>query len=436
MTAYAPAGRDIESLAVALEAAEARYCREHPQSQRYHATARQHLPGGSTRSAIAFSPFPLTFREGHEQWLIDVDGIRYLDLLGEYSAGLYGHSQADIQAAIGRAVQDGLVLGGPNRYEAPLAKALCARFPSLELVRFTNSGTEANLMALALARPAGPPPRRFLVFEGGYHGGVFNFRRGHAALNLELDWCLAPYNGLERTRELLHRHAPALAAVLVEPMLGGGCIPGHVEFLHMLREECSALGVLLIFDEVMTSRLSMGGLQERLGIRPDLTTLGKYLGGGASFGAFGGRRELMERFDAARTDAFEHAGTFNNNVISMAAGLAGLTEVYTQEAVTRLNGLGDALRERLSGLARAREAALEVSGIGSLIGLNWGGDALQRSRIESLFHLEMIARGFYLGRRGYIALSLPVTPADVEAFAGAVGEFLTDYAPWVTQRVA
>ncbi|HLW24541.1 MAG TPA: aminotransferase class III-fold pyridoxal phosphate-dependent enzyme [Steroidobacteraceae bacterium] len=419
-----------DPLAVALEAAQTRHRVRHPQSARCHELARRHLPGGSTRSAIDFPPFPLTFREGRDQWLTDVDGIEYLDLLGEYSAGLYGHSEPRIRDAIARAVADGLVLGGRNCYEGLLAAALCERFPSLELVRFTNSGTEANLMALATVRArAGVVRRGVLVFEGGYHGGVFNFRRQHGALNIDFDWCLGHYNEIERTRELLRARGDELAVVLIEPMQGGGCIPARPQFLEMLRAECSALGVVLIFDEVMTSRLSRGGLQERLRIRPDLTTFGKYLGGGASFGAFGGRRDLMERFDASRPDALEHAGTFNNNVISMAAGLAGLTEVYTESALERLNALGDTLRERLNAVALERAAPLEATGIGSLIGLHWrvaAGDA--RTRIEALFHLDMIERGFYLGRRGYIALSLPTTAADLERFVGAVDDFLKQHA--------
>jgi glutamate-1-semialdehyde 2,1-aminomutase len=430
-----------ESLEVALSVAEARHRARHPQSAHCHEIARQHMPGGSTRSAIDFTPFPLTFRQGRDQWLVDVDGIQYLDLLGEYSAGLYGHSEPRIQAAISRAVADGLVLGGPNRYEARLAAALRERFPSLELVRFTNSGTEANLMALAAVRAGAGSRRGVLVFEGGYHGGVFNFRRGHGALNIDFDWCLGVYNEVGGTRQLLRQRAASLAAVLVEPMQGGGCIPARAEFLHMLREECSSLGLVLIFDEVMTSRLSTGGLQERFGIRPDLTTLGKYLGGGASFGAFGGRRDLMEHFDTARPHALEHAGTFNNNVISMAAGLAGLTEVYTSAAIVRLNALGDSLRERLNALALEREAVLEASGVGSFIGLHWmrlGAEdppvAAQpaRNRLETLFHLDMIERGFYLGRRGYIALSLPTTADDLERFIAAVEGFLEEHASIVS----
>jgi glutamate-1-semialdehyde 2,1-aminomutase len=196
----------------------------------------------------------------------------------------------------------------------------------------------------------------------------------------------------------------------------------------MLREECTAQGSILIFDEVMTSRLSPSGLQGLLGIRPDMTTLGKYLGGGASFGAFGGRRDLMERFDPDAPDAFEHAGTFNNNVLSMAAGFAGLSEVFTPPEARRINALGDRLRERLNGVAGAHGMPLQATGLGSLIGLHFNPDAAHgdeervKSAIERLFHLEMLERGYYFGRRGYIALSLPTTEADCNGLIQAVDD--------------
>ncbi len=397
------------------------------------------MPGGNTRTVLHYSPFPLTFASGSGNRLTDIDGFEYLDLLGEYSAGLYGHTHPIIQAAMKRAIEDGLTLGGPNLYEARLADAIRARFASIELIRFTNSGTEANLMALSAARALRPARPRVLVFNGGYHGGVFYFRHGGSRLNVPFDWLIGDYNDIEGARALLRSHADEVAAVMVEPMLGGGCIPGTREFLGMLREECTAHGSILIFDEVMTSRLSPSGLQGRLDIKPDMTTLGKYLGGGASFGAFGGRRDLMERFDPDAADAFEHAGTFNNNVLSMAGGLAGLTEVFTAPEVQRINALGDRLRERLNGVAGARRAPLQATGLGSLIGLHFGsatprrqaypgaaqGDAERaKTAVETLFHLEMLERGFFLGRRGYIALSLPTTESDGDGVVEAVDDFL------------
>jgi len=257
---------------------------------------------------------------------------------------------------------------------------------------------------------------------------------------------VASYNDLESVRTALRTHGAAIAAVLVEPMLGGGCIPGNAAFLTMLREECTASDIVLIFDEVMTSRLSPSGLQGLLGIQPDMTTFGKYLGAGSSFGAFGGRRELMERFDPTWSNALVHAGTFNNNVLSMAGGLAGLAQVFTPSEAVRVNALGDRLRERLNTTARARSARFQATGVGSLIGLHFNANPILRPedadyadraaqtakvQLEAMFHLEMINRGFYFGRRGYISLSLPTTAADCDKFAAAVDDFLATHGPLI-----
>lgn len=433
-------------LAGALAAAESRYRIRRPISAQCQRASAEHMPGGNTRTVLHFSPFPLVFASGRGNRLTDVDGLEYLDLLGEYSAGLYGHSDPVVQEAIQLALNDGTVLGGPSPYETGLAQAIRARFPSIDLLRFTNSGTEANLMALSTVRALRPHRPRIVVFDGAYHGSVFNFRGLGASLIAPFDWLMASYNDLEGVRTTLRAHGSAIAAVLVEPMLGGGCIPGNAAFLAMLREECTARDIVLIFDEVMTSRLSPSGLQGLLGIRPDMTTFGKYLGAGSSFGAFGGRRDLMDRFDPSRSNALVHAGTFNNNVLSMAGGLAGLTRVFTPLEAVRINALGDRLRERLNAIARAHSAPFQATGIGSLIGLHFNTNpilkpddadyadkAVQSAKIqlETMFHLEMIDRGYYFGRRGYISLSLPTTAADCENFAAAVDDFLAVHGPLI-----
>lgn len=433
-------------LADALAQAERQYCARHPNSAKRHIAAAAHLPGGNTRTVLHYSPFPLTWASGQGNRLTDVDGRDYLDLMGEYSAGLYGHSNPLIQSALKRAIDEGLVLGGPNRYESALAEAIRARFSSIDLIRFTNSGTEANLMALSAARALKSDRSELMAFDGAYHGGVFYFRHGGSRLNVPFPWIMAGYNDVEGAHALIRAHADRLAAVIVEPMLGGGCIPGSREFLAVLRQECAAHDVILIFDEVMTSRLSPAGLQGLLGIKPDLTTFGKYLGGGASFGAFGGRRDIMERFDPARPDAFEHAGTFNNNVLSMAGGLAGLTQVFTPAEALRLNAIGDRLRERLNEIAAARAVPFQATGVGSLLGLHFGDPPLRtgapidrgqvQRAVETLFHLDMLERGYYLARRGFIALSLPTSDADCEDFAAAVDDFFALRAPLVAAVLA
>jgi glutamate-1-semialdehyde 2,1-aminomutase len=441
---YNPA--DSLDLARVLAAVESRYRIRHPISAQCQRESAEHMPGGNTRTVLHFSPFPLVFASGRGNRLTDVDGLEYLDLLGEYSAGLYGHSDPVVQAAIQQALNDGTALGGPSQYETGLARAIRARFPSIDLLRFTNSGTEANLIALSTVRALRPRRPRIVVFDGAYHGSVFNFRGLGASLIAPFDWLMAGYNDLEGVRTALRTHGATIAAVLVEPMLGGGCIAGNAAFLAMLREECTARDIVLIFDEVMTSRLSPSGVQGLLGIQPDMTTFGKYLGAGSSFGAFGGRRDLMERFDPTRSNALVHAGTFNNNVLSMAGGLAGLTRVFTPSEAVRINALGDRLRERLNSIARAHSARFQATGIGSLIGLHFNSNPILRPedadyadkaaqsakfRLEALFQLEMIDRGYYFGRRGYVSLSLPTTAADCENFAAAIDDFLATHGPLI-----
>src|SRR5262245_46710455 len=332
----------------ALAEAEEFYRANNPKSLAQHQAACEAMPGGNTRSAIHVDPFPLTMVRGEGARLWDLDGHVYVDFLSEFTAGISGHSHPIIRWAIEQALEGGLNFGAHNVTEARFAAAICARFPSIELVRFTNSGTEANLMAVSSAVAITGRPK-ILVFEGGYHGGVFYFRGHGSPLNAPFEYLLGRYNDIAAVETLILPYRAELAAILVEPMQGTtGCIPAERDFLAALRSLADETGALLIFDEVMTSRLAPGGLQEVHGILPDLTTLGKYIGGGMSFGAFGGRADLMERFNPHRPDAFQHAGTFNNNVMTMNAGLVGLTEIYTPERARALNAAGDRLRKRLN----------------------------------------------------------------------------------------
>jgi glutamate-1-semialdehyde 2,1-aminomutase len=279
--------------------------------------------------------------------------------------------------------------------------------------------------------------RKVLVFDGAYHGGVLSFGGSGPSVNVPHEWLRAPYNDLEAANTLVRQHGDALAAILVEPMLGsGGCIPGTPEFLQGLRRLADGCGAQLIFDEVMTSRLALGGRQSQLGIWPDLTTLGKYFGGGLSFGAFGGRRELMQRFDPRRPDALGHAGTFNNNVLSMAAGLAGLQQLWTPAAVETLNRRGERLRERCNTLFRARGLGLQCSGLGSLMTLHGTDRPLRQAadltgcdpRVRDLLYFALLERGVFIARRGFMALSLPFGDAEADRFVAALDEALATHA--------
>ena len=433
MTATSASNLD---LAAALAEAEQHYRAANPKSLTQHRLACAAMPGGNTRASIHVDPFPLTIVRGEGARLVDLDGHEYTDFLSEFTAGIYGHSHPSIRRAIEEALAGGINFGAVSEIEARFAAALCARFPSLELVRFTNSGTEANLMALSAAR-AITGRSKILVFGGGYHGGVFYFRGQGSAVNAPFDYLVGRYNDLAAIEALVRPHRHELAAILVEPMQGTtGCIPAERPFLAGLRE--------LIFDEVMTSRLAPGGLQEALGILPDLTTLGKYLGGGMSFGAFGGRGELMARFDPRRKDAFQHAGTFNNNLLTMNAGYVGLTEVYTPPRARALNQWGEDLRERLNAIARRTGLAMQFTGRGSMMSVHMTDRPIRSEEdaargnagLRDLFWFDLLAAGIWFAKRGMFALSIALDEADADQLATAVEEFAALRAPLFAQAAA
>jgi glutamate-1-semialdehyde 2,1-aminomutase len=435
-----PASR--AALAAAVHSARAAYSQANPASRQQIAAASAFLPGGNTRSVLHYAPFPLVMEQGAGCRLWDLDGHEYLDFLGEFTAGLYGHSNDIVRGAVTSALGAGVNMGAPGRMEAELGRLLCGRFPSLQLVRFTNSGTEANLLALAAATTF-TGRSKILVFTGAYHGGVLAFARGGSPVNVPHDFLLGIYNDRPGTESLIDAHGDGLAAILVEPMLGsGGCIPGDPEFLRMLRRRATAVGAVLIFDEVMTSRLGVGGCQGLINVIPDLTVLGKYIGGGMSIGAFGGRRDIMSQFDPQGPQPLAHAGTFNNNAVTMAAGVAALSQLYTPAAAQALNARGDVLRDRLNQLARDFEAPLQWTGLGSLMNLHCTHRPIRSSidvaqedaLLKELFFFDMLRQGIYLARRGFIALSLCIGDSECERLIAAVTTFLRERRHLMSQK--
>lgn len=431
----APAVRRNADLETVLADAEDRLAAANPRSLARHKDAIAALPGGNTRAVLWYRPFPLTLAGGEGCHVEDIDGHRYVDLVSEYSAALYGHSDRTIAKAMKAAIDDGLALGAPNRYEACYAAAIVDRFPAIERVRFCNSGTEANIMALSTAR-AVTGRDKIIAMREGYHGGVLTFAHGGSPLNLPFPFLFADYNDSEGAVALIRQHADDLAAVILEPMMGGGgCIPAAREFLLAVRQATAEVGALLIFDEVMTSRLHYRGLHGAHGIYPDLMSLGKYLGGGASFGAFGGRSDLMDRFDPARPGAFSHGGTFNNNVLSMAGGLAGFTEVLTEDASRAINERGDRMRAALEATITRHGIAAVVLGRGSLMNIHFvQGPVTTPTSLEladpcvlTLYHVEMLLRGQHVTPRGMLALSLPFGEREADGFVAAFDDFLATH---------
>ena len=407
------------------------YVARNPRSLARFVEATAVMPGGNTRTVLHYDPFPIGIARAAGCRIWDADGAEYIDFLGEYTAGLYGHSNPVIRAAIDQALDGGISFGGSNLVEQKFARAICDRFPAIERIRFTNSGTEANLMAIATAC-AFTRRKKVMAFKGGYHGGVFTFAGGGSPINAPYDFVLGAYNDVASTIALIEANGPELAAIILEPMLGsGGCIAAEPGFLRALRDAATKFGALLILDEVMTSRLAPGGLGASRGVTADLTTLGKYIGGGMSFGAFGGRADIIDLFDPRRADAIPHAGTFNNNVLTMSAGLVGLTQVFTPAAQAALNARGEALRERLNAICRAEGAKMQFTGIGSMLSVHMlrgpirtPEDAAQGDqKLKELFFFDLLAAGIWLARRGMMALSLPIGDDECDRLAAAVREF-------------
>jgi glutamate-1-semialdehyde 2,1-aminomutase len=432
------------ALAEALREAHEQYAQNHPASKTSYEEACKYLPGGNTRTVLYTTPFPLTFASGHGNKLKTIDGDDFTDFLGEYTAGIYGHNHPVIRKAIEEAMDKGWNLGGQNVMERALAKIVCKRFPPIQKVRFVNSGTEANMMALATA-VAFTKRKKVLVFNKGYHGSTISGRLpdGRPSINLPHDFVVAPYNDMTKTKELISGlPTDSLAAILVEPMLGsGGCFVGKEEFLLHLREAATRLGALLIFDEVMTSRLRYYNMGLTKPIIPDMMTLGKWVGGGMSFGAFGGREDIMCMYDP-RTGQLEHPGTFNNNVFSMSAGIAGCG-LLTKEVLGKVNQLGALMTLEIDKVLRRlnvrgvtpitpildeailplaeRPPRMFITGAGSLMTIHFSGP--EKEMLQGLFWHHMLQSGIYLAQRGFIALSIEITPPDVQKFVDAVEAF-------------
>lgn len=434
----------MESLQSAIEDVQSRYVSANPLSHAADEKAGRYLPGGNTRTVLHFDPFPLTMVAGDGAELTDLDGHRYIDFVGEYSAALFGHSNELIKAAIHKALDGGVAMGAPTQYERELAGLLCERYPSLEQVRFCNTGTEANLMALSTARVV-TGREKLLAFNDAYHGGVIKFLGGRCALNVPFDFVLADYNDIEGTAGLIDEVGNELACVIVEPILGaGGNIQGNRKFLEMLRRKTKEVGALLIFDEVKTARLGDSGVQGMVDIKPDLTTLGKFIGGGLPTGAFGGSTEVMSKFNPKQKGALAHAGTFNNNVCSMAAGCVALREIYTPQRAAEFLETSEAFRRSLNNMFAEKEVPMYANGLGSMIALHFSREPTKRpsditagcQSLRPLLHMELLLDGVSVCRRGDLFLSLPMDESHLSRASVSLEKFADRYKPLIERVLA
>ncbi|MDK1023575.1 MAG: aspartate aminotransferase family protein [Gammaproteobacteria bacterium] len=445
---------------------DARYRAWSPESSQLSKRACEVFPGGDTRASAHYAPYPLTIQRGEGCYLYDVDGHQILDFMNNFTSLIHGHGNARVVDAVSKQAVIGTAYAAPSQNQIELAELIVARVGSIDQLRFCSSGTEATLMAIRCAR-AFTAKQKIMKMEGGYHGSyelaevslipVPEFRGelerpnslpvdGSFPDSVLQDTIVCPYNEPELAKQLIEENADTLAAVIIEPLLGSmGMIPANKRFLETLRETTEKNGVVLIFDEVISLRLSGGGAQEIYGIKPDLTCMGKIIGGGLPVGSVGGKRELMQVFNPTNPERVFHASTFSGNALTMAAGLAAMT-LYTPSEAERLNRLGDMLRRGFDQALQQSGIRGHATGLGSLVNLHLTDKPLHDSRdamegmlgaghIGRLLHLCMLQRGVMSASRLMYCISTPMTETEINIAITALSESLSELRPYIeTER--
>jgi glutamate-1-semialdehyde 2,1-aminomutase len=401
--------------------------------------AKAHIPGGVNSPVRAFGAVggdPVFIKSGSGAWLLDEDNRRYVDYVGSWGPMIVGHAHPEVLASVRAAVDLGLGFGAPNSIEIDMADTICALMPAIERVRMVNSGTEATMSAIRLAR-AVTGREKIIKFEGCYHGHGDSLlvKAGSGALTmgvptspgvpaeLAAHTITLEYNNPEQARELFARHGDHVAAVIVEPVAGNmNCVPPQPDFLQVLRHCCDESGSVLIFDEVMTGfRVALGGAQALYGVTPDLTTLGKVIGGGLPVGAFGGRADLMEQI--APTGPVYQAGTLSGNPVALAAGLATLKLVSEPGFHQRLADYAQRLIHGMQARAQDAGIGLACNQVGGMFGLFFTDDATVSNfkgvmacdvtRFKRFFH-GMLNEGVYFAPSPYEAAFVSSAHGETE----------------------
>lgn len=419
--------------------------------------ALKFLPGGNTRTTCFWDPHPVYFKHGKGFTIYDLDGNMYLDFIVNQSSLIHGHAHPKIMEAIRDATEIGTAIHLPTEYEIRLAKLMCERFPSVDKIRFTNSGTEATMNAMRIARVY-TGKDKIMKAEGAYHGthlcADVSFNPDLAdvgpiespnsvpnpgtPLSISRDVIIFPFNHREITEKIFKKHVDELAAVIVEPLFR--TIPPEDEFLKFLREITYENDVLLIFDEVICARLSKGGAQQYYNVIPDLTTFGKIYGGGLPFGAFGGRDDVMMLSDPSREGSMSQSGTFNANPVTMAAGAVS-TEMLTSEEIAKLNILGNVHREGMKKVLDELGIIAQLTGEGSLTTMHFTDEEVKEFRASARakkslnhpLHLSLLINGISTAKRLFTALSTPMSEKEIDQFIEIFRKSLESIKPLIKE---
>ena len=424
-----------------------RYLEMTPLSRAKWEEARDYMPGGDSRNSIFWKPYPIFITEASGSRVMDADGVQRIDFINTMTTMILGHGPASVVEAVRSQLERGFGYNAPNDKQVDLARILCQRIPSFDLVRFTNSGTEATLNTLRAAR-AYTGRTRFAKVEGGYHGthdGVTVSVRVDPSVAGESDSpvpvaasaglapgvmeqvVVVPFNDTATAQRILEENAEDLAAVIIEPVMGSvGMVPALPEYLEMLRNFCTANGSILIFDEVISYRVAPGGSQEYYGITPDMTALGKIIGGGLPVGAFGGRRDIMDLYDPTTGPTVSHAGTFNANPLTMLAGAVTM-EQLTPEVYRSLAEMTELLKQGIRDVCREMEVSVQVTGLGSLFGIHFTDREILNYRdiasgdydLRDRMFLGLLNEGILMASNLVGSLSTAITEDDVGQFVAA-----------------
>jgi len=427
-----------------------RYVARTPKSRALQAEAADVLPGGSSRGTAYFAPYPFFAEAGEGHHVYDVDGNRYLDFMLNATSLILGHGHPTIAEALGEQARKGTAFSTPTTTQIRVARLLRDRVPSLDTLRFTNSGTEGTLMAIRAAWAFTGKPM-LAKFEGGYHGAhehvAVSVRPPAAALDpagptpipeypgqpagVGADVLVLPYNDLAECERRLRAHADRVGCLIMEPIVSSfGYLPGDPEFLRGIRKLTEELGIVLVYDEVQSLRVAPGGAQELFGVTPDLTCFGKIIGGGMPVGAFGGRRDIMALFDPGAPGGarIAHAGTFNANPMTLVAGEAVLLAM-TPAVYGRLADLGERLRGKLRAALGAAGVPAQVTGVASLFGIHFTPRPIRNYRDVVAGDAEM-TRAVFTGllNEGILvqtscagSLGVMTTDTEIDTLADAVG---------------